>query len=171
MMWSRLFFLLLKNKQTKKTTFTWQSIKLMNWSAEPVRDSREPSECSRVAPPSGARARCSQLITCASSASSGWRSSGSRSCWRGLSAWRSSRIQPCSWCRGSRTRRTGCSRCGGGRAGTAPGKRKEGSAFFFDTLDSSTRRWRPQTLTSCRDVRYFFHHRYFCMWGPMAARP
>ncbi len=28
-----------------------------------------------------------------------------------------------------------------------------------------------EPLTSCRDVRYRFHHRYFCMWGPMAARP
>lgn len=26
-------------------------------------------------------------------------------------------------------------------------------------------------LTSCREVRYRFHHRYFCMWGPMAAKP
>lgn len=28
-----------------------------------------------------------------------------------------------------------------------------------------------EPLTSCRDVRYRFHHRYFCMWGPMAATP
>jgi len=26
-------------------------------------------------------------------------------------------------------------------------------------------------LTSCSFVRYFFHQRYFCICGPMAARP
>lgn len=32
--------------------------------------------------------------------------------------------------------------------------------FFFATME---RTLEAETLTSCRDVRYFFHHRYFCM--------
>lgn len=114
-------FLLNKNK-TKTSIYLAKVWNWRNWIAEP-------SECSRVAPPGGERARDSQLVTCASSASSGWRSSGSRSCWRGLWAWRSSRTRRCSWNRGSRTRWTGCSRCGGGRAGTAPGWTETGQSF------------------------------------------
>lgn len=25
------------------------------------------------------------------------------------------------------------------------------------------------SLTICRVVTYFFHHKYFCIWGPKAA--
>lgn len=112
------------------------------------------------------------------SASSCWGSSDNRSYWRGWWGWYSIQTPPCSWCWGSRTLWTGCSPCAGGTWKTAAGEAANKvriSMSYFPKIHCvymhNSRHTEQQLLTSCRDVMYRFHHRYFCMWGPIAARP